>query len=65
MSPVSSRKDKQDDKQERTEEWRRGLHAEIHRLSALPLTELAAEVMVRGFGPGGPGADDDATRRDK
>ena len=31
------------------------VNAEIDRLGALPLPELAAELMVRGFGPGGPG----------
>lgn len=29
------------------------LHAEVERLAALPLAQLAAEVMARGFGPGG------------
>jgi hypothetical protein len=29
--------------------------AEIQRVSALPLPQLAAEVMMKGFGPGGPG----------
>lgn len=28
----------------------------------MSLVELAADVMVRGFGPGGPGADDGAPR---
>jgi hypothetical protein len=27
--------------------------AEVERLEALPMTQLAAEVMVKGFGPGG------------
>lgn len=36
------------------------MRQEIARLDALPLADLAAEVMIRGFGPGGPGADDDA-----
>jgi hypothetical protein len=58
MSPVFGRKD--EDKQERMELWRRAMRAEFDRLSALPLIDLAAEVMVKGFGPGGPGADDDA-----
>jgi hypothetical protein len=30
------------------------LRAEVERLEALPAARLAAEVMVRGFGPGGP-----------
>ena len=34
-----------------------GLSAELQRLSSLTLQQLAAEVMVKGFGPGGPGAD--------
>ena len=29
--------------------------AEIARVNSLPLAQLAAEVMVRGFGPDGPG----------
>ena len=33
------------------------LHAEVERLGALSLRDLAAEVMVKGFGPGGPAAD--------
>lgn len=32
------------------------LRAEVERLGALPLKELAAEVMTKGFGPGGPAA---------
>jgi hypothetical protein len=35
------------------------LRAEFERLNALPIPQLAAEVMRKGFGPGGPGADDD------
>ena len=50
-----------DDKQQRTEQWRLAMQAELGRLSALPVEELAFEVMLRGFGPGGPGADDDAS----
>jgi hypothetical protein len=49
-----------DDKQQRTEQWRLAMQAELGRLSAMPMEELAIEVMIRGFGPGGPGADDDA-----
>lgn len=45
-----------DDKQQRTEQWRLAMQAELSRLSALPVEELATEVMIRGFGPGGPGA---------
>jgi hypothetical protein len=51
--------DKQD-KQQLTEQWRRTMQAEFERLDALPLTELAAEVTTKVFGPGGPGADEDA-----
>ena len=32
------------------------VRADIERLGALPLPQLAQEVMVRVFGPGGPGA---------
>ena len=31
--------------------------AVVDRLSALPLAELAVEVMTKGFGPGGPAGD--------
>jgi hypothetical protein len=31
------------------------LRAVVERLEALPMARLAAEVMVKGFGPGGPG----------
>lgn len=34
------------------------LQAEFDRVSALSLVQLASEVMTKGFGPGGPGADD-------
>jgi hypothetical protein len=34
-----------------------GLNAELERLSALDLRALGAEVMRRGFGPDGPGAN--------
>jgi hypothetical protein len=47
-------------KQERIEQWRQTMVAEYQRLSSLPLAQLAAEVMARGFGPGGPGATQDA-----
>jgi len=58
VSPKFGRAD--EDKQEKIEQWRLAIQAEFERLSALPLIELAAEVMIRGFGPGGPGADDEA-----
>lgn len=61
MSPLFGHKDEeQQDKQKKIEEWRQAMQAEIERLNSLPLVELAAEVMVKGFGPGGPGVDDDA-----
>jgi hypothetical protein len=31
------------------------MNAEIERVSSLPLQRLAAEVMIKGFGPDGPG----------
>jgi hypothetical protein len=31
------------------------MNAEIERVASLPLPQLAAEVMIRGFGPDGPG----------
>ena len=33
------------------------LRAELARIEALPLKDLAVEVMNKGFGPGGPAAD--------
>jgi hypothetical protein len=50
---------KDEEKQEKNEQWRRALQAELDRLNSLPLAQLAAEVMTKGFGPGGPGADDE------
>jgi hypothetical protein len=41
-------------------QWRSAMQAEYERLYAMPLPDLAAEVMARGFGPGGPGYDDAA-----
>lgn len=61
MPPLFGHKDEQtQDASEGIEQWRRTLQTEFERLNALPLIELATEVMVTGFGPGGPGADDDA-----
>jgi hypothetical protein len=34
---------------------------EVDRLEALTLAQLAADVMTKGFGPGGPGADHQGT----
>jgi hypothetical protein len=47
-----------DDKKEAREA---ALRAEVERLAALPLPELAAEIMVKGYGPGGPGAESPPT----
>lgn len=33
------------------------LQADVDRLAGMPLAELAAEVMTKGFGPGGPAGD--------
>ena len=41
-------------------QWRTVMQAEYERLYPLPLPDLAAEVMTRTFGPGGPGYDDAA-----
>ncbi len=37
------------------------LQAEVQRLDSLSLEQLASEVMRKGFGPGGPGADEQDT----
>lgn len=50
---------KDEEKQEKNEQWRQALQAEFDRLNSLPLAQLAAEVMRKGFGPDGPGADDE------
>lgn len=42
------------------EQWRQATQAELEHLNALPLSELATEVMTKGFGPDGPGANDDS-----
>ena len=67
MSPMFGHKDGENsdkneklDKQEVIEQWRQATQAEFERLNSLPLVELAVEVMVKGFGPDGPGANDDA-----
>jgi hypothetical protein len=58
MTAMFNRKDQS--KQESADERRQGMRAEYERLAALSLSDLAVEVMVKGFGPGGPGADDAA-----
>ena len=50
MSPLSGSKN---DDQARAA----AAQAEVDRLSSLPLPQLAAEVMTRGFGPDGPAED--------
>jgi hypothetical protein len=55
MSPFG-RKD--DDKQQRLDQWRQAVQAEFDRLNTLAPSDLAVEVFTKGFGPGGPGADD-------
>ena len=40
---------------ERDRENVAAMQAEIERVDRLPLNQLAAEVMIKGFGPGGPG----------
>ncbi len=52
-----SKEDKERDKQGATA----AVVSEADRLEALPMIELAAEVMKAAFGPGGPGAGDDNT----
>jgi hypothetical protein len=56
MSPFGHKDN--DDKQARMEQWRQEIQAELARLETLPIAQLASEVMTKGFGPGGPGADD-------
>src|ERR1035441_6971724 len=56
MSPFGH---KDQEKQEKNDQWRLALQVEFDRLNSLQLPQLAAEVMRRGFGPGGPGADDE------
>jgi hypothetical protein len=41
-------------------QWRSAMQAEYERLYPMPLPDLAAEIMARAFGPGGPGYNDDA-----
>jgi hypothetical protein len=48
-----SSKDKRAAATNRKDERNAALRAEVERLEALPVARLAAEVMVRGFGPGG------------
>jgi hypothetical protein len=55
MSPFGK---KDDDKQQRLDQWRQAVQTEFDRLSALAPPDLAIEVFTKGFGPGGPGADD-------
>jgi hypothetical protein len=66
MSRINRRQQKQQKRQEQEEQeqekaaqWRQAAQAEYQRLYALPLPDLAAEIMQKAFGPGGPGYDDD------
>ncbi|HEX3841778.1 MAG TPA: hypothetical protein VHU85_13375 [Acidimicrobiales bacterium] len=56
MSPLFGHGDGNQDQTDKD-----ALQAEVDRLDSLPLPELAAEVMAKGFGPGGQGADKDGT----
>jgi hypothetical protein len=47
-------------RQQQIWQWRTAMQAVYERLNAMPLADLAAEVMARAFGPGDPGYDDDA-----
>jgi hypothetical protein len=58
MSPLFGHRGEENDAN--FEQWRRATQAEFERLDALSLIELATEVMTKGFGPSGPGADDDS-----
>jgi hypothetical protein len=58
MSPLFGHKDRQAAK-DTDEQMNATLQAELDRLGSLSIEDLAAEVMVKGFGPGGPGQDDD------
>ncbi len=44
-----------DDKPDKKAAENAALRAELRRLEALSLSELATEILVRGYGPGGPG----------
>jgi hypothetical protein len=57
MSPLFGHKDETGDEQPDAN----ALAGEVDRLEALTLAELAVEVMNKGFGPGGPGADEAET----
>jgi hypothetical protein len=57
MSPLFGHKDETGDEQPDAG----ALGSEVDRLDSLTLAELAVEVMNKGFGPGGPGADEAET----
>jgi hypothetical protein len=66
MSRINRRRQKQQEQQQEEQQereqivqWRQAAQAEYQRLYALPLPDLATEVMQKAFGPGGPGYDDD------
>jgi hypothetical protein len=56
MSPLFGHKEQQGAEELSGEN---SLETEIDRLESLPLMQLAAEVMNKGFGAGGPGAKED------
>jgi hypothetical protein len=62
MSPFGHRHEgeQEQDKLSQLRQWQAAVEAEFERLNALSLTDLAAEVMIKGFGPGGQDRDDDA-----
>jgi hypothetical protein len=61
MSPFGHKHedDQGQNKQQQLEQWQAAVEAEFQRLNALSLTDLATEVMIKGFGPGGQDRDDD------
>ena len=60
MSPLFGHRD-QPEASEPVADGSGALTDELDGLDALPLTQLASQVMSKGFGPGGPGADEDGT----
>jgi hypothetical protein len=57
MSPLFGNKGNDSDKNAAVHAQSSALQSEVDRLDALPLPQLASEVMTKGFGPGGPGED--------
>jgi hypothetical protein len=48
-------------RQQQVWQWRAAMQAEYERLNAMPLADLATEVMARAFGPQDPGSGHDPT----